>query len=130
MIKGKLLGYKTIKLGGVKFTIRKLTPALFLDEDSYPLNNIIEKMKNNADIGDAEVNLYKDTIKKIILKAVVNIGFWFDSKKIDLIIDDIMEAPELYNALFVNIMNHSFGVKKNNLAHWFSPEPMRHLFTA
>jgi len=129
MLTAKLNGHKTVKLGGVRFTIRKLTPALFMDKETFPLNNIIENVKAKGEIKPDEVNQYKETIKGIILKGVVSVGYWFESKAINELIGDIMERPELYNALFITIMNHAFGQKKNNLIRLFSPEDMRFLFT-
>ena len=119
MIEAKLFQHKTIKLGGVKFVIRKLTPSLFIDTEFFPISTISEVNENKRDVSEKQaesiIKEHKAKVKEIILKGVVEIKYFFKKETIDKYIDQIMDTTELYNALFVCIVNHSLGVKKNSI---------------
>ena len=121
--------HKRIKVGGVAFIIKQLPPVLFMDsKEIIPINNILEKIDPKTSI-EEKLQEIKDSIRKILLKGVVNVRHWFASKKIDMILDVIMEKPEIYNYLFISIINHSLGIKKK-VSHLFTlNENLRSLFT-
>ena len=112
LVRNKLCGYATIKINGVRITIRKLTPRLFLDSEKsmFPFSIIIDDTEKIKNTGDAVKRLeeFKHEIKEIIIKAIV-------TPKIDDFIDDFMES-EHYMTLFSAIFLHSVGdLKKKTL---------------
>ena len=122
MSEKKLFEHRVFKVNGVRFSIRKLSPSLFLDKEySFPMTSVIEieniiseetgKQKNDS------IEEYKHKMKDAILISVVYVksGFFSKKQKIDDYIDKIMEEPELYSYLFSIIVSHSFGQKKNYL---------------
>jgi len=68
-------------------------------------------------------------MKLILLKGIVNVTHWFKHKKIEDVIDTIMEKPEIYNYLFVRILNHSLGIKKKASNLFTLTESLRPLFS-
>ena len=70
----------------------------------------------------------KERIKEVILKAVVEVKYWFQVKKIEDVIDGIMEREFLYAAILTVITEHSLGVKKNRFRLFQSIESLRPLF--
>jgi hypothetical protein len=109
---------KTIKLKGVRFVIRKLTPFLFLDKEyMLPISNIMEiNNKVNTDKDSAEtLAKSKDRIKDILLKGIVCIKILFIKNPIEKHIDKIMEQPILYTYLVTQIINHTLSFKKKTL---------------
>lgn len=135
MLDEKLFGHKKVNLGGVSFVIRKLTPSLFLDrEHMYPMSPYFESVKSTGKPPkgfDFEKKLkeQKERIREVILKAVVEVRYWFQVKKIEDLIDGIMEREFLYAALLTVITEHTFGLKKNRFRLFQSVESLRTLFT-
>ena len=128
-----LENHKRVRVGGVVFVMRQLSPALFMDsKEIMPINNIIEAV--NAKESDAldqleeGVDKIKETMKVILLKGIVNVTHWFKHKKMEDVIDTIMEKPEIYNYLFVRILNHSLGIKKKVSNLFTLTESLRPLF--
>ena len=125
--------HKRVRVGGVVFTIRQLSPSLFMDsKEIMPINNIIEAVnaEENA-VGKIEENkdLIKDTMKVILLKGIVKVNHWFKTKNIDEVIDSIMDKPEIYNYLCVRILNHALGIKKKASSLFSLTENLRPLFS-
>ncbi|MCP3683792.1 MAG: hypothetical protein GY861_13995 [bacterium] len=128
-----LENHKRVRVGGVVVTIRQLSPALFIDsKDILPINNIIEAVNSDdkaMDKLEKEQDKIKESIKSLIIKGTVKVNHWFKSKKIEDVIDVLMEKPEIYSYLFVRILNHSLGIKKK-VSNLFSlTENLRPLFT-
>ena len=124
-----------VRVGGVVFTIRQLSPALFIDsKEIMPINNIIEAVQANDNKAIDKLENDKDkiiaTMRTILLKGVVKVNYWFKVQKIDDLIDSIMDKPEIYNYLFIRILNHSLGVKKKVSNLFTLTESLRPLFTA
>jgi len=135
MIESKLFEHKKVRLAGVTFVIRKLTPDLFLDKNYlFPMSPYIEdikkdgKPKKEADLKKA-LEEQKERIKEVILKSVVEVRYWFKTKKIEDLIDGIMEREFLYSALLTAITQYSLGLKKNFLNLFKSIESLRPLFS-
>lgn len=134
MFKKELLKTKAVILGGARFTLRKLNPALFLDKDyMFPISNVTEAILKKekgreSEIDQKEIDGYKDKVRDIILKGVVKVRRWLKVKKIEELIDDIMTKPELYNALFVEIVGYTLGIKKKMSRSFSSVESLRPMF--
>ena len=118
--KNKLLGYEKVKISGVKFLIRKLVPAMFLEKPALmPFSNVqgdVAIPKTAKEAGDT-VEKFKADVKEIIIRGVVSPHIETGPDKGDgiLHIDEIMETPNLYNQLFSAILMHSFGTLKKKL---------------
>lgn len=133
--KNKLLGYENVKIGGVKFLIRKLTPAMFLENPALlPFSNVqgdIDIPKDAEEAGDT-IEKYKIQVREIILKGVISpeIDSGPERKLNRLHIDEIMETQALYNELFSAIFLHSFNaLKKKSLRSFKSKEKLRAIFS-
>lgn len=135
MLEAKLFGYKKIKLGGVGFVIKKLTPSLFMDREYlFPLSPYIEALKQTGRPPKEfelkkKLEEQKQRIKDVFLKSVVEVKYFLKSKKIQDVIDDIMEREFLYSALLTAIIEHSLGLKKKHFRLFRSIEPMRQVFS-
>lgn len=121
-ISEKLECQKTVKINGVRFRIRKLSPANFLDKDYLlPMTHLAEKTsKEDRKPSEREmlksVEEFKEKMLDTIEKAVIWAKLTIFSKRVDLkaFFDTIKENPELYSQLFTEIVNHSLGVKKKS----------------
>lgn len=135
MLEKKLFGHKKIRLAGVTFVIQKLTPALFLDRDYlFPISPYVEEIKKTGKPPkgielEKKLEEQKKNIKNIIIKSVVSVHCWFKKKKIEDLIDGIMEREFLYSALLTAITEHTLGQKKNHFHLFRSTESLRHLFS-
>lgn len=125
----KLFEVKKVKLGGVVFVIRKITPASIIGTDiMLPFTRYTEKQDSTP--SDFDVDDYKRRVRKIIEASLIYVQRWFDKKPITKeIVDDIMATEELYSALFVEVFSFSLGVKKKGLSPFRSIENMRPRFT-
>lgn len=135
MFEQKLFDYKKIRLSGVTFVIRKLTPDLFLDKEYlFPISPYVESIKQTgkpqkANELEKQLAEQKQRIKEIIIQSVVSVHYWFQKKKIEDLIDGIMEREFLYSALLTAITQHTLGVKKNYFRLFQSTETLRPLFS-
>lgn len=106
--------FKTIRFGGVAFKIRKLSPAMFLENENYPLNNIIsDSEKMTAENVEKESDKIKEMMLEMINKGVVSVRSLL-FKKLDKkeMIDRVMEVPDMYAYLYSEILKYSFNLKK------------------
>jgi len=119
-IEAKLEQHKKIRANRVSYTIRKLTPALFLDRDyMLPISHVMEfKDQDQKEAKIAEnLDAMKDKIRDIIIKGTVEVRFFLKKLPIEKIIDEVMEQPEVYTFLMAAIINHTLSVKKKRLIH-------------
>lgn len=135
MLEKKLFEHKKVRLAGVTFVIQKLTPALFLNKEYlYPMAPYFEELKKTSKLpkGDElekKLAEQKERVREVILQAVVSVRYWFREKKIEDLIDGIMQREFLYSALLTVITEHTFGVKKNFFRLFLSIETLRPLFS-
>ena len=123
-----------IKVNGVKFAVKQLSPSLFMDKNyMFPMTNVVEKAYTNEKINESEmleqVENFKDKIKDALLLGidyVQDTRFLIKTKKvpIDTYIEKIMINSELYSYLFSEIVNHSLGIKKKLQKYFKLTEPM------
>jgi len=134
VINEKLFKIKMIKVNGVKFAVKQLSPSLFMDKNyMFPMTNVVEKAYTNEKINESEmleqVENFKDKIKDALLLGidyVQDTRFLIKTKKvpIDTYIEKIMINSELYSYLFSEIVNHSLGIKKKLQKYFKLTEPM------
>lgn len=135
MLEKKLFEYRKVRLAGVTFVIQKLSPALFLNKEYlYPMAPYFEEVKKTGKPPkDMEMEKklaeQKERVREVILQAVVSVRYWFKEKKIEDLIDGIMERQFLYSALLTVITEHTFGLKKNYFRLFQSIETLRPLFS-
>ena len=98
---------KSFRYNGCKFVYRRLTPDLFLNQQ-YPLSKYTEVMKSDKTT-DEKVQDLREYIRPAIEKGVIDVRKWFRS--IPYSIDEIMEEVELYNKLYVKIIQFTFKKK-------------------
>ena len=111
----KLFNYKKIRINGVGFVLRKLTPELFLQSDYwFPLSNWQEQVERGIDEKAYKkiIQEHKDKIKDVIRLGVVKVQHLNKDSKIDDILEAIMHDPEVYNQLFIEIFNYTLNLKK------------------
>lgn len=109
-IRNRVLGHGKVRVNGVTFVIKKLTPKDFLDsEGMYPFSIITDTSRRLDSEEEAlrRMEGFKASIKDIILRAVV-------SPKVNGFIDELMET-EAYIKLFNAIFLHSMGGLKKKL---------------
>lgn len=119
----KLEKHKTVRLNGVRFTIRKLGQQVFLDKDyTFPMTSAVEKAKSEArELSEKEMfkvtDDFKEKMEDVITRGVVDVrSGWFRKRApIGSVLGALMENPELYSLLFSLIVNHSLGIKKKLL---------------
>lgn len=116
MAKLKQKQTKKIKINGVKFTISRLTPAMFLDKDYLlPISSAAE-LADKKDMSDKELEKtikdFQDIVKDTILKSTDRVKIWFKEYDITDVIDDIMENVALFTRLYNEILYFSLGQKK------------------
>ena len=107
-----------IKVGGLTYIIRKLSPMLFLDKDyMYPISCFTELKETT--INEKEIKILiesnKHIIKDVILKGVVKVKKLFSAGNIENYIDIIMEQPNIYIDLFNHIITNTLFLKKNSI---------------
>jgi len=117
-IESRIEQHKKIRANRVSYTIRKLTPALFLDKEyMLPISNIIEtKNSQEKEVKIAEtLPEMKDKMRDIIIKGTVEIRYFLKKIPIEKMIDKIMEQPEVYTFIVAAIINHTLNIKKKHL---------------
>ena len=114
MIYDKLLEIKKIRLNGVTFRIRRVTPADFLGKEGLPLSDWqleAEKISKN----DVNIDDLKKLWKTLFDKALVSVGGKDPTNLIDTIISNYYLSSNLYN----EIVSHSLGLKKKLISRLF-----------
>ena len=114
----KLFSYKTVKINGVAFVIKRLSPLDFLaTEQWFPISNWLDaklayEIENDKTKIDTETETFKLRIKDLLLRAVIKVKYNGKEYNIKEYIDDIMTEPEVYNKLFILILQHTLKLKK------------------
>ena len=114
-IVGKLEKHIKIKVGGITYVIRRLSPTMFLDKDYVlPITSVLEKgdIEKTGEIEPKAMFDYIERVKDIILLGVVSVNYFLKKQPINSVIDSIMLDAEVYNKLFIAIVNHTLGKKK------------------
>lgn len=111
-----MLGAKKVKVNGVAFEIKKVTPEDFLDKTGVPISKWENEIKRISDIqneGSVTLSEIKKTWKRVFSKSIISI----DNKTDDLesLIDTLIENYELSNELFDHIIKYTYSVKKKNI---------------
>lgn len=113
----KLMGVKKVKIQGVVFKIKKITPEDYLDKEGLPISKwqieaeaISTKQRENS----VSLNELKIIWKRIFIKAIISINKNYNVEDlVDKIVDNYFLSAELYKF----IGEYSFGVKKK--LFWF-----------
>lgn len=114
----KLFSYKTVKINGVAFVIKRLSPLDFLaTEQWFPISNWLDaklayEIENDKTKIDTETETFKLRVKDLLLRAVIKVKYNGKEYNIKEYIDDIMTEPEVYNKLFILILQHTLKLKK------------------
>ena len=107
-----LLTDKKVRIGAWVFFLKKLKPSDFLNDPTFPLNNLITSKVSNATESKENIDAVKESIKITLLKGISRVYKWFTPKKVDIAVDFIMDNPDLYGYLFEQIIKYSFDIKK------------------
>lgn len=114
-IEKKLLQVKKIRIGRIRFEIRKITMEDFLDKQGIP----ISKWQSETDFilnKQKEATLTLPELQKmwgkLFKKAIVSIDGDYQTDKY---IDSIIQNYELSNDLYYKISLHCLGLKKKYL---------------
>ena len=107
-----MFGKKTIRIAGVAYTISKLSPMSFVEDDYFPVSHVIEKLKGKIDSNAKLPDGAKETMQKVIEKSLVKASFYFKRLNKDAVLKRIMEVEEIYSYLFVEIVSFAFDKKK------------------
>ena len=115
----KLFSYKTVKINGVAFVIKRLSPLDFLaTEQWFPISNWLDaklayEIENDKTKIDTETETFKLRVKDLLLRSVIKVKYNGKEYNIKEYIDDIMNEPEIYNRLFIEIVvKHTLKLKK------------------
>ena len=114
----KLFSYKTVKINGVAFVIKRLSPLDFLaTEQWFPISNWLDaklayEIENDKTKIDTETDAFKLRVKDLLIRAVIKVKYNGKEYNIKEYIDDIMTEPEVYNKLFILILQHTLKLKK------------------
>ena len=114
----KLFSYKTVKINGVAFVIKRLSPLDFLaTEQWFPISNWLDaklayEIENDKTKIDTETETFKLRVKDLLSRAVIKVKYNGKEYNIKEYIDDIMTEPEVYNKLFILILQHTLKLKK------------------
>ena len=114
----KLFSYKTVKINGVAFVIKRLSPLDFLaTEQWFPISNWLDaklayEIENDKTKIDTETETFKLRVKDLLLRAVIKVKYNGKEYNIKEYIEDIMTEPEVYNKLFILILQHTLKLKK------------------
>jgi len=103
---------KTIRINGVAYTLSKLSPNLFLGEEYFPLNNLIEKKEPTLSEVSKEKDALKGLMQSTIKKSLIKVKRRFKKVDINFALKSIMKNADLYSYLFSEIVRISFGIKK------------------
>ena len=127
----KKLGYRKIKVQGLKFIVKKLTPLDFLDSDGIPFS--LFSVDNPAtvygqvwgQIKTKDKKKKKKTEQMILIKQVLDKGvvrFPKDTTKEDYVQPDTLEIGiKLYGAILSNTLKaflRPFVISKQQLLYW------------
>ena len=112
----RLMGVKKLKIEGINFEIKKVTPEDFLGRDGIPIGKWESESKKIADIqmqGGIKLSEVTKTWKHLFKRAVVSIECEYDG--LDSVIDAFMSNYSLCSRLYEEISVHNFGVKKKSI---------------
>lgn len=107
---------KTVRIFGVKFTLKKVDPTNFLDGskvmiqlyDTYKVEKNPSEATNNS-----VMQKVKDHYKDIFMAAVVEPKLRRNEKTADgLLVDNLFTEWDLAHELYGQIMAHTYGKKK------------------
>ena len=109
----KIQGVIKVKISGIKFEIKRVTPEDCLDKQGIPISNwqmeserfLQERSNNTMTLGDL-----KKSWVRLFDKAILSIDGL--SENLSKMIDRIGDNVELSNSLYNKIIEHSMGVKK------------------
>ncbi len=107
----KLLEVKKVKLNGVTFRIRRVTPEDFLGKEGLPLC----KWQIEADMWSEKMTKNEVTVKELqkLWRSLFDKALVTVNKKDPLpLLDTIVGNYYLSSSLYNEIMFHSMGVKK------------------
>ncbi len=118
-LKEKLADIKKIRVGGMKFTIKRINPLIDFTSDKMPqiftdiLTNRkedINKTKTPADLIRAQSDMYAVIEAGVIAPPLVPIGANDQRGKEDgITVEDLFRDPEIGYGLYMEILNHSLN---------------------
>lgn len=128
--KEKILDLKTIKVGGLKFTIKKINPLLDFPADRMPqiFTDFLDKYQanNKANPSETELKSFDSNIKPVLQAGIyrpifepVGEGEAYGKEK-GLTIQDLFIDREIAYKLFSEIMEHSLNRFKGLAKLFFS----------
>lgn len=112
--KADLQGHKTVIIGGMKFTIRRLSPLIDFATDRMPMVFSDTTRLPKQDLSNPAIaKRILDDMHAVVQAGVVDPPL-ATSGKPDLNVADIFRDPEIGNKLYIAIMEHSL-IRLNGL---------------
>ena len=112
----KLLQIKKIKLNGVRYEIKRCTPADFLGKEGIPVSKWqteAQYLANKETCGNVTWEETQESYRKIFNKSIVSINGLDD--KVEGLIEVILDNYYISNKLYAEIISHALGTKKKTL---------------
>jgi len=115
--------YKTLRISGMKFVIRKINPLVDFSVDKMPqiFSSFISRRTAEQQINEATLRKNQDDMKNIIGAGLVEPDI--EAGKISL--DDIMADSALALELYTEIIVHSLNTFKGLKGVFFSAKTKR-----
>lgn len=132
--KEKLQGWRTVRINGWKFTIRKLNPMLDFPPDRMPrlfgeLTSVRRPVPESAAKVDEKHSL--EDLKLTIVKGTVRPAIGLTEKdKADFTADDLLRNGDTAVKLYIEIMSHSLNMLSGLRGVFFYTRIRHWLFTA
>lgn len=132
--KEKLQGWRTVRINGWKFTIRKLNPMLDFPPDRMPklfgeFASVRRPVPEPAPKADDKQAL--EDLKLTIVKGTVSPAIGLTEKdKADFTADDLLRNGDTAVKLYIEIMSHSLNMLSGLRGVFFYARIRHWLFTA
>jgi len=126
--RARLRRYKTVRISGFKFVIRKLNPLIDFPDDKMPqiFTSFISRRKV-----DPEKQINEAALRKTYqdMKNVIEAGLVYPELSENLTIDDIMADYVLALKLYTEIVVHSLNMFRGLKGLFFSLKTKRLFYT-
>ena len=112
----KILEIKTIKINGFVIEIKRVTPEDFIGKEGIPISRWqteAEILSNRQKESQITLPEMQKLWRKIFSKAIVSVGYNYNTPELKDLIDKIVGNYYLSNIVYSEIIDHCLGVKKN-----------------
>jgi len=104
---------KSVRIHGVKFSIRKLDPTAYLDGSKVMLQSYdVYKVDKNSEVISKNLDKIKDHYKDVFMASVVSPKLSRKPGENAIFVDHLFTEWDLANKLYVTIIEHTYGKKK------------------